>query len=73
MGKFATILEASDGAYSPVKRKFTVHAKDHEGKEYTYDHEGYSPRGVHKHERFHSDGHTLVAIKQQDGKDVTHE
>lgn len=72
MGKFAELLFES-GAFSPIKRKFTVHAKDKQGKEYTYDHESYSPKSIHGHPRFKDDGHTLIAIKQQDGKDVTNE
>lgn len=72
MGKFLELYESTYGAHSPIKRTFKVHAKDEHGKDYTFDHESYSPRGVHKSARFTDLGHKLVAIKHGD-KDVTNE
>jgi len=56
----------------PRKRKFKVNAIDNNGKPYSYDHEGYSPRSIHKHDQFNDLGHKLVSIKHND-KDVTYE
>jgi len=77
MGKFAELYESGS---VPQMRKFKVHAKDENGKDYHYDHESYSPRGIHRDERYApakpggmgGKGHTLVSIKH-DGKDVTNE
>jgi len=77
MGKFAEKFLTES---VPQKRKFKVHAKDESGKDYTYDHESYSPKGIHNSERFQPSrplgmgglGHKLVAIKHN-CKDVTNE
>jgi hypothetical protein len=56
----------------PMKRKFTVNAKDQHGKDYTYDEERYSPRGIHRNANVLDGGHKIVSIKH-DNKDVTNE
>ena len=75
MGIFSEVYLKENGVV-PQKRKFTVHAKDEHGKNYKYEEERYSPRGIHKSERFvsHPDSkpHKLISI-HHDGKDVTNE